>query len=112
MRVSFPLMLIVSLSMHVCVAGGFVLSHFHLFTFTASPPSKPPQIDMVLQPEPPAIRPVNLPAAKTPATPSPVTQALAATVAAPPARIAKVVAPAPALARENNPNAHVKVFAA
>ena len=112
MRASLPLTLIASLALHLCVAGGFVLSSGHRFTSATASPEAANSVTMNLQSGSFPARPAKIEIAQgqpvlkgqPPAAPPPTT-----------AKVQKATAPtqpppAPAAIAEVNPNARVKAL--
>jgi len=111
-RVSLPLMLIVSLALHVGVAGGIVLTHFHTTaaTVTTSSEVKAPTLILLSSEETPDLQ---QPAAARMVAFHPSAPAALPPLAQPAAEKklpTPVATPSPSLALEANPNAHIRAL--
>ncbi len=116
MRVSLPLMLLISLALHVSVAAAIGLSYFHWAAVSAVASSEvtaPTATVMVLRSEETPILPFRQPASAKPAVPTisaPATAALPSPAQPVVEKTPPEATPPPALALEANPNAHIRAL--
>jgi hypothetical protein len=109
-------MLIISLALHVSLATGIVLSHFHGAAMPAPALSKAATATatvILLRSEETPLLPFRQPASAQPAVARSVATnqpAVLPSPAQPTVEKASVVAPPPALALEANPNAHIRAL--
>lgn len=113
MRVNLPMMLAASVALHGTVATGLALNHFYSARMAASPESLPPTTIVLLSDEEVTGMPTLAPKRHATPPPVPAPSAAVAVSTAPPV-IHKMVSisppapPAPTLALEANPNAHIR----